>query len=87
MRQGISREGVVLLPKDEFLLCNLPIINELSYFSIPKNAITKGNTMLLEMYQNAFQSGVPLDELTIDVDKLPTRNAQSAFIKLGQKNV
>lgn len=83
MRQGITIEGTELLPRDDFLLCNLPMISELAYFDIKKkNKITRGNALLVQMYQNAIRDGAIPQDLILDITKLPERNKPSEYKKL-----
>lgn len=75
MRQGIrTADNVMLLPKDDFLLINLPIGNQLLFFNIKKSRIGKGERILQIMYQQAFKQNAPLPEITIDVNLLPQKN-------------
>jgi len=83
MRQGVTRKDVMLLPRDEFLLASLPLIHEMSYFGINKKHINKGITLLNAMYDNAISAGVSTDELVLDVSKLPEKNNDRIFKKLG----
>jgi hypothetical protein len=83
MRQGLIRDGVVLLPRDEFLLVSLPLIHEMSYFEINKKKITKGNSIIMDMYNNAIGAGALPEELALDVRKLPEKNVPTTFRKLG----
>lgn len=84
MRQGLSFGGVSVLPYDEFLASNLPLISELSYFGIVKNKITAGNTILVKTYQNALKEGAIPQDLVLDVTKLPEKNKQSEYKKLDK---
>jgi hypothetical protein len=75
MRQGIrTADNVMLLPKDDFLLINLPIGNQLLFFNIKKNRIGKGETILKITYEHAFTLNAPLPEITINVNLLPQKN-------------
>jgi hypothetical protein len=75
MRQGIrTADNVMLLPKDDFLLINLPIGNQLLFFNIKKNRIGKGERILKVMYEHAFALNAPLPEITINVNLLPQKN-------------
>jgi len=70
MRQGITIQGVDLLPKDNYLE-NLPIIIDLSFFGVDKKKVTKGNKILLTSYNNAIDAGQRIIDLVLDVSKLP----------------
>lgn len=84
MRQGLLRGGMTLLPKDEFLLVSLPLIHEMSYFNNAfKKKITKGTTLLNDVYDNALGNGIHPQELCLDVSKLPEKNYTQVYRKLG----
>lgn len=74
MRQGRHIQGVTLLPKDDFLLLNMPLISHLTAFGIGKNQVTKGEKVISQMYENAMASRVDLRVLAIDVNLLPQKN-------------
>lgn len=81
MRNGMSVGGKQVLPVDEFLLQNLPIITDLTYFGVEKSKITKASVMLSVAYQNAVGDGVPFEEIMIDVTKLPQKNQPVLLFK------
>jgi hypothetical protein len=71
MRNGHRVGAVTLLPRDEFLLWNLPIVNELGYFGVRKNKITQGVAMVQRTYNAAQQEGgLAPHQLTLDVSRL-----------------
>ncbi len=76
MRQGLRIGTLMLLPKDDFLLANLPIINELGHFKIRRNRITKGDKILTQTYENAIASQVAVHDLMIDVNALPEKREE-----------
>lgn len=76
MRQGIKHGDVILLPKDDFLLINLPIVTELPHFDIRRRCITDGDKILTETYENAIASDAPIQDLIIDVNYLPAKRAE-----------
>lgn len=82
MRQGRSVQGVTLLPKDDFLLLNMPLISHLTAFGIGKNQVTKGEKVISQMYENAMAVRVDLRVLAIDVNLLPQKNDDSSGEKL-----
>ncbi len=77
MRQGRLTAGVVLLPKDDFLLFNLPLISHLTAFGITKNQVTKGEKILSQTYDNAI-AGHHVDprSLALDVTIMPQKRAE-----------
>jgi hypothetical protein len=78
MRQGIrTGDNVMLLPKDDFLLINLPIGNQLLFFDILKNRIGKGERILKIMYEHAFARNAPLSEITINLNLLPQKDLEN----------
>jgi hypothetical protein len=83
MRQGLIRNCVALLPRDEFLLVSLPLIHETSFFPIHKKKIGRGITLLNKVYDSALADGVPADELMLDISKLPEKGGARVFKKLG----
>jgi len=88
MRKGLKIDDVIILPQDDFLLLNLPIVIELStYFNLRKNKITKGSDILTQTYENAIRENVPLTDLIIDVNKLPSKLHDEAHIVYEAKQV
>jgi hypothetical protein len=85
MRQGRSIGGIVLLPKDDFLLINMPLISHLSVFNLCKNQVTKGEKILSQMYENAVAERVDPRILALNVSLLPQKREESvdATVKLG----
>lgn len=78
MRQGIrTADNVMLLPKDDFLLINLPIGNQLLFFDILKNRIGKGERILKIMYEHAFSRNAPMSEITINLNLLPQKDLEN----------
>ncbi len=85
MRQGVRFNGHVFLPKDDFLLMNLPIGSDLAaYFGIRKNRISKGEKILDQTYTNAMASNVPINDLLIDVAALPEKREEQLVQVPGQ---
>lgn len=84
MREGMEYEGVCALPRDEFLVENLPQLNDLdTYFGVSQNKVTKGTTILLTVYTNAKNDGAPVEDVCLNVSLLPDKNEESKFYKLG----
>jgi hypothetical protein len=89
MRQGIRYGDCVFLPKDDFLLMNLPIGNELRYFNIAKQRISNGDHIISELYQHSNLANLtPLDVtqleeqreevlLLLDTDRVPVKISSS----------
>lgn len=75
MRQGLSFGNLWILPKDDFLLINLPIVNELRYFGIDKSCITDGDAIVTVAFETALtQMQVAHHELQIDETTLPEKS-------------
>lgn len=71
MRLGYSQRGVRILPQDAFLAQHLPLIGDLiTYFSLPRDAITKGQKILRRSFENAFLDNVPVDQIELDTNAL-----------------
>lgn len=87
MRHGKIHDNMVILPHDDFLEEHLPTANRLCFFGYPKNAITKGNSILKSTYENAIDDGVSVAMLTLDVKKLPQQNFHIQYFKLGEKKL
>lgn len=85
MRQGIRYNGHVFLPKDDFLLMNLPIGSDLyTYFGIRKNRISKGDKILEQTYNNALAANASLTDIMIDVTILPEKREEQLIQMPGQ---
>ncbi len=76
MRQGRAVQGVTLLPKDDFLLLNMPLISHLTAFGIGKNQVTKGEKVISQMYENAMAARVDPRILAINVNLLPQKEKE-----------
>jgi len=86
MRQGMEFEGLSALPLDEFLQDNLPRLSDLdTYFSISQNKVTRGTTLLLNVYQNAKNDGASMQEICLDMSKLPRKDQDYGIEKIGDK--
>lgn len=89
MRKGLRRAHVQLLPGDDFLLLNLPIINALIEFDLDKAQVTKGDKLISDAYDNAFTEGVSMSEITLNMEKMPAPETstverhQSALVKIS----
>lgn len=73
MRQGLRVGQHMLLPKDDFLLINLPIANELPFFKLEKCTINKGDKIITRAYENAFIANAPITEIVINLNVLPEK--------------
>jgi len=86
MRQGMEFEGMQALPLDEFLQDNLPRLSDLdTYFSILQNKVTRGTTLLLSVYQNAKNEGASMQDICLDMTKLPLKDQDYGIEKVGQR--
>jgi hypothetical protein len=65
MRNGFHYQGIQLLPKDDFILLNLPYVNQLPAFNIAKTCITLGQDIIARTFQLAIAKGVPAHELEL----------------------
>ena len=71
MRNGVHKRHAELLPADAFLMRNLPTINMLVHFGIEKSAVTKGDALITQAYDNALEGGASVHELMLEMEKLP----------------
>ena len=81
MRKGVIKRGTELLPCDNFLLLNLPSINELTYFGLEKSLVTKGDKLISAAYDNAFGDGASIGDIVIDMDKIPERHESRIIVQ------
>jgi hypothetical protein len=100
MRQGIRYGDCVFLPKDDFLLMNLPIGNELRYFNIAKQRISNGDHIISELYQHSNLANLtPLDvtqleeqreEILLDTERVPAKISSSGeklFMPVSRRTI
>lgn len=100
MRQGYHQRGVRIIPQDPFLAQHLPLISDLiTHFSLPRDAITKGQKILRRAFENAFLDDVPVDRIELDSGALAlavpelqeerietdSRNRQVKITKSGER--
>lgn len=78
MRQSdYHREGVALLPHDDFLAAALPPATDLAtYFGVQGQLITRGTKYIRQSFENAFADRVPPGEIELDMSKLITKSAK-----------
>lgn len=65
MQQGMIVEDVTLIPIEEFLIANLPLMNDLGKLGIDKKKYTTGERLIFLMYENAKKKGKTMHELII----------------------
>jgi len=66
MRCGQSYNSIMILPRDTFLLNNLPLINALPFFKgVDKKSISRGDRIISEAYETALRQGVPVHTLLL----------------------
>jgi hypothetical protein len=70
MRSGLKYQNVKLLPKDDFILLNLPHVNQLPFFGIAKSTITQGEKIIERAFEKAISLGVPDHELELAPEQL-----------------
>lgn len=71
MRLGYWQRGVRIIPQDAFLAQHLPLISDLiTHFSLPRDAITKGQKILRRAFENAFLDNVSVDQIELDTGAL-----------------
>lgn len=88
MRQGMHVNGLILLPKDDFLLLHLPVARDLSYFKLDKTCISKGDKIITTAYENAFKGGASALEMQINLNELPVyRNEEEELEWVAGANV
>lgn len=75
LRTGISNGPHDLLPRDDFLLCNLPQLNTIELYGYKRDKITKGFNRIQSWYADAIRQGVALEDIKLDVTQLPAKNA------------
>jgi hypothetical protein len=72
MRQGVIKQNHELLPKDNFLLLNLPCGQDLQHFNIQRNSMSKGETILECALNNAlYKAHVSVQELQLNMLDMP----------------
>jgi hypothetical protein len=76
MRAGHVYERVVALPRDEFLLYNLPQFHMLHRFGIEKSDVTCGMHIIEATFEHARMSNIPSGEIAIDISQLPQQQQQ-----------
>lgn len=82
MRYGYKYGETWLLPRDEFLFCHLPLINDLAEFQgISKPKYTKGTAILTNTYENAVSTNIPLNEISISEEGLK----ESVLVENGKQ--
>jgi hypothetical protein len=57
MQTGMSVNGIQVLPQDGYLSRNLPVLHLLPMFNYPKSYITKGTSILKDIYLTAVKNG------------------------------
>jgi len=82
MRGGHKINGIEVLPSDDFLQTSLPLINDLTYFDVPKKNVTRGVTLVTDAYK--FQKR-PAEDLVLDVSRLPLKNMPNGLTKLTSR--
>lgn len=70
MRAGLKYQNVRLLPKDDFILLNLPHVNQLHFFGISKSNITHGEKIIERTFEMAIARGVPDHELALPPEQM-----------------
>lgn len=85
MRTGRVVGGVCLLPRDEFVLLNFPLICDFPTFGINKNQVTSGETILAATYENALAALVDPRELAVDVSKFTATSSEKLFMPTSRK--
>lgn len=85
MRNGITLENYVMLPRDEFLDNNLPRINDdLNYFGVEKKKVTRGTALLIDLYNAAFsRDNLKPEQLMLDMNELPQKHETPQLFRLG----
>lgn len=87
MREGMEfEEGCVALPRDEFLYAHLPALNDLdAYFGLSQNQVTLGTTLLLEVYNNARKDGATLEEISLNMSSLPSKDEADGVEAISER--
>lgn len=70
LRNGLRCQNARLLPKDDFILLNLPHVNQLHHFSIAKSSITQGEKIIERTFEAAIARHVPEHELALAPERV-----------------
>jgi len=70
MRNGLRCQNIRLLPKDDFILLNLPHVNQLHHFGIAKSSITQGEKIIERTFESAIAKNVPEHELALAPERV-----------------
>lgn len=87
MRVGHIVDGHILLPKDLFLFCNLPLVNKITGFGIKKKKITKGEKILDIVYKRAREQKAPLETYTLTATTIDQEEEEQLFKSTSRNNV
>jgi hypothetical protein len=79
MQQGMIVDNVVLIPVEEFLIENLPLMNDLNKLKIEKKKYTLGERLIFQTFENARKRGVSNQNLALREEVLEEQN----FNELG----
>lgn len=71
MRGGMRIRGAEVLPRDDFLLENLPLGIMMPDFGVPKSRMSKCDGLITRIYTRAAEMGATMAELVINVGELP----------------
>lgn len=85
MRHGFIVAGVMLLPRDDFLLINMPLHSHMATFGINKHQATEGERILTISYANAIAAHVDPRDLAIDVALLPAQQESGKKVVGSEK--
>jgi hypothetical protein len=89
MREGVVFEegSCVALPQDAFLQENLPALNDLdAYFHVSQNKVTTGTTLLLNVYNNARNDGVLMQDLCLRTADLPSKDEEDGIERISERS-
>lgn len=83
MRSGHIYQRVVALPRDEFLLYNLPQFHMLHHFGIEKSDVTCGMHIVEATFERARLTNVAVTDISIDAASLPVVSVSSPASIIG----
>ena len=86
MRGGHKINAIEVLPADDFLQTSLPLINDLTYFDVPKKNVTRGVSLVVDAYKHQIiVEKRNAEDLVLDVSRLPVKNTPNGLTKLTSR--
>lgn len=86
MRGGHKINGIEILPADDFLQTSLPLVNDLTYFEVPKKNVTRGVQLVTDAYKHQITvQKRQAEDLILDVSRLPRKGVSNGLTKLTSR--